>query len=240
MLTLENFRKKYSQSEILTEDVSDDDKKLAMLVRSGLFDPKKLTLLRRAMDKSTEKLSPTERSTLVALVHRLMDVVNKNQQIYSRVRQALRKEEISEAYARPADPPPIILLRRKAIRVYPDGKKVALYYADRLNKYISIPYEDIYRDRDSNIPTVSEEVLMEGGGGVISILRDIVQNKQAETVRFDDNDSMKIDLITAQAIMNVYDAVNPGNKEKLDKMINKDKNNFFKVAAFSHGAHSKG
>jgi len=239
MLTLENFRKKHSEPEIITENVSDDDKKLSMLVRSGLFDPKKLTLLRRAMDKSTEKLSPTEKSTLVALVHRLMDVINQNQQIYSRVRQAVKQEEISEAYARPADPPPIILLRRKAIRVYPDGKKVALYYADKLNKYISIPYEDIYRDRDSNIPTVSEEYLTEGGGGVLSVIRDIVQNKQAETVRFDDNSSMKVDLLTAQAIMNIYDAVNEGNKEKFDKMINKDKNNFFKVASFAHGAHAK-
>ena len=239
MLTLENFRKKHSEPEIITENVSDDDKKLSMLVRSGLFDPKKLTLLRRAMDKSTEKLSPTEKSTWVALVHRLMDVINQNQQIYSRVRQAVKQEEISEAYARPADPPPIILLRRKAIRVYPDGKKVALYYADKLNKYISIPYEDIYRDRDSNIPTVSEEYLTEGGGGVLSVIRDIVQNKQAETVRFDDNSSMKVDLLTAQAIMNIYDAVNEGNKEKLDKMINKDKNNFFKVASFAHGAHAK-
>jgi len=239
MITLEKFRKKHGDQEPLSEEMSDEDKKLSMLVRSGLFDVKKLTLLRRAMDKNTEKLSPTERSTLIALVHRLMDVINQNQQIYSRVRQAVRQEEINEARAKTADPPPIVLLRRKAIRVYPDGKKVALYYADKLKKYIPISYEDIYNDRDRNITTVTEEYLSEGGGGILSIIRNIVQNKQAENVTFDDGSSMKLDLLTAQSIMNIYDAVNEGNKEKLDKMINKDKNNFYKVAAFAHGAHVK-
>jgi hypothetical protein len=38
------------------------------------------------------------------------------------------------------DPPNIIILKRKAIRVFPDGKRVALYYADKIDQYVSIPY----------------------------------------------------------------------------------------------------
>lgn len=42
----------------------------------------------------------------------------------------------------PADKniPVIILLKRKAIRVYPDNQKIALYYSQALNKYVSIPF----------------------------------------------------------------------------------------------------
>jgi hypothetical protein len=39
-----------------------------------------------------------------------------------------------------SDPPPIIVLKRKAIRVFPKEKKVALYYSEVLGRFISIPY----------------------------------------------------------------------------------------------------
>jgi hypothetical protein len=39
--------------------------------------------------------------------------------------------------------PPIIIMKRRAIRVFPDGQKVALYWADRINKYISVPFQSI-------------------------------------------------------------------------------------------------
>lgn len=38
------------------------------------------------------------------------------------------------------DIPNVINLRRKAIRVFPDGQKIALYYSPQLDKYVSIPY----------------------------------------------------------------------------------------------------
>lgn len=39
-----------------------------------------------------------------------------------------------------SDPPMILLLRRKAIRLFPSGEKVALYHSDKLGMDISIPY----------------------------------------------------------------------------------------------------
>lgn len=217
------------------EAVSDESKKLTTLGRAGLYDIKKNLMLMRAMSKDTKKMSPAERGVLLDLLHRVVDLINANPQLYTKTKQAIRED-----FARPSDPPPIVLLRRKAIRIYPDGKKVALYYADKLDKYIPIPYEDMSKDKDDENLAVSEEFLLEGGGGVVSILRDIVANKSSEVVRFDDNDSMSVDLITAMAILNIRDSVNEGNKMKLDKMLNKNKTNFFKVAAFSHGAHAGG
>lgn len=42
-----------------------------------------------------------------------------------------------------SDMPVVLLLKRKSIRKYPDGVTVALYYNDRLKRYISIPFDDI-------------------------------------------------------------------------------------------------
>lgn len=38
------------------------------------------------------------------------------------------------------DPPFVLILKRQVIKSYPNNVKVALYYNDKLNKYISIPY----------------------------------------------------------------------------------------------------
>lgn len=38
------------------------------------------------------------------------------------------------------DAPAVLILKRKAIRIYPDHQKVALYYSQQLDKYISIPF----------------------------------------------------------------------------------------------------
>jgi len=51
--------------------------------------------------------------------------------------------------------PQIIILKRKAIRVFPDNAKVALYYAQAIDKYISIPFGEI------GVGSVNEEVVVE-------------------------------------------------------------------------------
>jgi hypothetical protein len=39
--------------------------------------------------------------------------------------------------------PFVIILKRKAIRIYPNGQKVALYHNEKLDKYVTIPFSDI-------------------------------------------------------------------------------------------------
>lgn len=138
---------------------------------------------------------------------------------------------------RQIDPPNIIILKRKAIRVFPDGKRVALYYADKIDQYVSIPYhgpnfgkKDIVQFNQFN-----EEWTPKGN---IAVLMKIVENGEPLDVSFEDNLSMKVDAMTAQAIVNLYNNVNTTNKYKIERMVNKDKNSFAKVAAFAHGAHT--
>jgi len=57
---------------------------------------------------------------------------------------------------------------------------------------------------------------------------------------FENGGQLKVDVMTAQAIINIFDRVNLTNRIKIERMINKDQINFAKVAAFAHGAHTSG
>ena len=220
----------------LSENVESagDVRKLTTLVRAGLFDPNKLTMLKRALNKDNVKMTRAERDALLELLDRLLTVVMANQSTFMKVKQSIQEElspehdgefsmarsdlktaissaqrildklngegkleawlqskitlasdylssaanyvdsgeaELKEEYeeydiesldeATRTDVdinqiPPIIIMKRRAIRVFPDGQKVALYWADRINKYISVPFQSIgiseaKEDDDSDI-----------------------------------------------------------------------------------------
>lgn len=140
--------------------------------------------------------------------------------------------DLSEAKIK--EPPATLLMRRKAIRMFPDGKRVVLYYVDKLNRYISIPYDEAMGMHDKGIP-MSEQVINEG---VLQTLKSIVKTGQSKDVMFSDGGQMKVDLSTAKAILNVHAGLTDANNvKKIETMINKDKNNFTKISMFAHGAH---
>jgi hypothetical protein len=67
--------------------------------------------------------------------------------------------EINEAGIGLSDPPTVVILKRKAIRVFPNGKRVALYHSDKLGIDVSLPYsKDSYQ---KEIPGINEELLLE-------------------------------------------------------------------------------
>ena len=62
--------------------------------------------------------------------------------------------------AKPHDPPAVLIMKRVSIRQFAGGKKVALYYIDKLNKYVTIPYSDLQwsNDKEKSIINTSEEI----------------------------------------------------------------------------------
>jgi hypothetical protein len=38
------------------------------------------------------------------------------------------------------DPPAVLIMNRKSIRQFPNGQRVAMYYVDKIDKYVTIPY----------------------------------------------------------------------------------------------------
>jgi len=50
-------------------------------------------------------------------------------------------ENVKESKVHAQDPPAILVMKRKSIRQFPNGQRVALYHIDKLDKYITIPYD---------------------------------------------------------------------------------------------------
>ena len=139
------------QKELIIEREEAEERKLTSLVRAGLFDSKKLPALKRALDKSADKISGQEKRMLINLLDSLIDQVLSNQSVYQKVKQNVMKEEYEELDEGRLDPttrdindlPNIIMLRRRAIRSFPGGGKVVMYWADKINRYIPIPVDPV-------------------------------------------------------------------------------------------------
>jgi len=125
----------------------------------------------------------------------------------------------------PMDPPAILIMRRKSIRAFPNNQRVALYYVDKINKYVTVPYTAM--QWSASMP---EEV----SGNIIDCLEDIIESQKEKNVIFDDGKSLKVDEQTARNILKVYSALNEDNKQRLAEMAQTNKENFVKVSNFAH------
>lgn len=130
-------------------------------------------------------------------------------------------------------PPFVLVLRRKAIRMYPEGTRVALYYNERLNRYFSVPYSS---KNLSRTPIAAEEydsvdsVIQES---VMDTLYKITEERQSQTVNFASGHIKNIDYLTASAITEVYESLNNNNKNKLLDMVQKSPEHFQKATDFA-------
>ena len=131
------------------------------------------------------------------------------------------------------DPPFVLVLKRKAIRLYPNKTKIALYYNQKLDKYFSVPYGP-----SVNAAVQSEEKNYEQDDAsineaVMDQLHKIVKDKQANTVKFANGQTKKVDHYTASAITQLHNAVNDENKKKLADMVHKSPAHLAKAADFA-------
>lgn len=132
--------------------------------------------------------------------------------------------------AKPMDPPPILIMRRKSIRQFPNGQRVAMYKIDKLNKFVTIPYGETAWATEEVELELTEEFIEEN---VLHHLKHIADNHAAKSIKFKDGSSMKVDVQTANAVLKVHDALNNENKKKISDMAHKSKSHFKKVADFA-------
>jgi hypothetical protein len=149
---MKTFKELREEMEFVKEN---NDKKMTSLIRAGLFDVKKLPLLRKALTKDNTKLTTQERNSLLELLDNLISHVLGDGQIYNKMKRNAMQEEIQEGYEVAGELPMVLILKRKSIRAFPDGQRVALYWADKLKTYISVPYSTIGIGLG---PSVTEEI----------------------------------------------------------------------------------
>jgi len=137
------------------------------------------------------------------------------------------KDELKEELTK-FDPPFVLVLKRKAIRLYPGSTRIALYYSDKLNKYFSVPYST----EDDKMGVVqAEEVELEEA--VMDQLHKIVDGKQAQKIKFGNGQTKSVDHFTASAVTQLHKALNDENKKKISDMVHKSPEHFNKVASFA-------
>jgi hypothetical protein len=69
--------------------------------------------------------------------------------------------------------------------------------------------------------------------GVIGDLENIVKKHQASKIKFQDNNSLTVDVQTANMLTKVYKALNPANKAKFEKSLSKNETSFMKMLDFA-------
>ena len=132
-----------------------------------------------------------------------------------------------QTHSLPHDPPNILIMRRKQIRQFPNKQRVALYYVDKINKYITVPYSSLQWSASV------EEQVEQIEETVIHHLKKIVDSGSAKPIKFKDGTSMKVDRQTAHAILKVHGALNGDNQKKLSDMAHKSKEHFGRVVDFA-------
>jgi len=139
----------------------------------------------------------------------------------------LAKEEVVELNER-IDPPFVLVLKRKAIRIYPEGTKIALYYNERLKKYFSIPYSD---EAGLDSPIQAEEI--KEAVDAMGQLQKIKDSHSHGTVNHKDGSASKVDVQTAHAVLMVHKNLNDENKTKFADMVARSSHHMQKAANFA-------
>lgn len=222
MKTLKQIRE-----DVQVNEAADEDRKLTNLVRAGLYDPKKIPMLKRALDKDNTKVTPQERKALLDLLDNLLSQVVTNKNVYSKVRQNLQsKDTVSEEKDfGNVKIPAVLILKRKSIRQFPDGT-VALYYSDTLKKFVSIPFLEIgISDITENTKQFSK--IKENA---IDYLKNI---NESENIKFEDGTVLLVTPNMAKKVLGVYESLNKQNKQHMLTVLSEDKNSFLKIVNFA-------
>jgi hypothetical protein len=136
---------------------------------------------------------------------------------------------INEAHIQ--NPPFVLILKRKAVRYYPEGITNVLYYNEKLNRYFSVPYSS---GVPMNNPVQAEEVeQVEEAVDAIGQLQKIKDTHQHGTVNHKDGSASKVDAQTAHAVLSVHKSLNDVNKKKFADMVARSSHHMQKAADFS-------
>jgi hypothetical protein len=137
----------------IVEEEKSDYSKFDALVRAGLANKAQMQRIHRILDKMQEEkpvFNNADRMILQNIFNKMVDLISNNKQINMQARRAVREDNeeieaigtdsLTEEKDLESDPPFVLMLKRKAIRLYPDKTRVALYYNKSLDRYFTVPY----------------------------------------------------------------------------------------------------
>jgi hypothetical protein len=217
---------------------------IARLVRRGLLPAKDLPLLKAAMISQQKKgdiakLTKPHRDVLQRYNSALSGAAyGSRQSVSALVRnigenyEITRDEFISERVAVATDPPMMLILKRKGIRIFPDGKRVALYTNERLGLSFTIPYNSNSAEQEIIGVQAEENEIMESLEQVAAYAQQEEPKATAKHMKFADGSKLKVSHGAAKAIHMVHGALSDENKKKFADMLSNPKG-FEKAAHFA-------
>ena len=217
--------------KLITEEEKKDYSKFDALVRAGLANKAQMQRIHRILDKMSDErptFNPADRAILQNLFNRMVDLISNNKQIYTKAKQAVR-EELEEATNTPLVPmPPIIMvIKRKAVRLYPDGTRIALYYNDKMKRYFSVPFGT----PEADISGVQAE-------SFIDELRAMSNLTEETTLELQDGSQVELDVLMANRIVYAYDGLEEDNKQKFVDLLTSSEESFDKAYEFCRSHYS--
>ena len=228
------------QQQNLQKQNRTNTQRIAQLIRAGLMKTSELPALKIAMARYAKvgdvaKLPKNQRDVLDRYYKSTSTAALGSQQSVAAVRRNImsgyeisRDDYITEATFQ--DPPMVLVLKRKGVRIFPDGKRVALYVNEKLNLSVSMPYSST--GPEQNLVGVSEETVMENIDQVAAFAQQDNVTSNAKHFKFADGSKLKVSHGAAKAIHMVHGALNDENKKKFADMLTTPKG-FEKVAHFA-------
>jgi len=225
--------KSLQEFKSVVEEEKQDFSKFDALVRAGLGNKAQIQRMHQILAKMEEErpnFSQADRSIIQNIFMKMVDLITNNPQIHRQARKSVKesvvdtsdfklsstgkkikahriefdKEEIVLDESIAKDPPFILILKRKAIRLYPNGMKVAVYHNDRLDKDFAIPFT-------------------QDDAGMI----------QAEQIELDTGDVVELDEETMNAFRDVYLSLTEENQDKFVDLIHTSPETFEQAREFA-------
>jgi hypothetical protein len=203
----------------IVEEEKSDYSKFDALVRAGLANKAQLNRIHKILDKMGEEkpvFNNADREILRNLFNRMVDLVS-SKQIYGKARQAVREEvELNEGPMDSPlvpDPPVILVIKRKAVRLYPDGTRIALYWSDKIKRIFSLPYG----------PAVQPVIQAE------EYVKELVES---EELLLNDGNKISLSEETKQQIINTYEQLDEESKDIFWQQLTESITTFGKLHEF--------
>jgi hypothetical protein len=211
----------------ITEEEKKDYSKFDALVRAGLANKAQMQRIHKILDKMGDErptFNPADRAIMQNLFNKMVDLISNNKQIYTKARQAVR-EELEEGTRMDGPlvpiPPIILVIKRKAVRLYPDGTRIALYYNDKMKRYFSIPFGT----PEADVSGVQAE-------NFIDELRSSSNLAEDTMLQLSDGTEVEITPEMIEQIVNTYDNLIERNKEQFINLLTSSEESFDKAYEF--------
>lgn len=204
----------------IVEEEKSDYSKFDALVRAGLANKAQLNRIHKILDKMGEDkpvFNNADREIMRNLFNRMADLISNNKQINLQARRAIREDvqldELRLDTPLVPDPPIILVIKRKAVRLYPDGTRIALYWSDKLKRVFSVPY-----GAQMDNPIQAEEYINE-----------LIES---EELILNDGNCITLSEETKQEILNTYDQLDEDNKKLFWQQLTESVSSFGKLYEF--------